>query len=346
VKRILLAGFGQFEWFAPAWAKGLERLGFEVRFFDFGDWFSPGLMGRIETRFLRGPGIHRLSTGLKRSVASFKPEVVLIHNGNPVEPETVADLASGYWVAGYQHDDPFGLFGRKAYFRLFRRAIPYYQSHHVIRQENLSEYRQLGVQRVRILMTYYVPWLHSPPRDAGPRGSEPDRDVVFIGHAEADSRIQYLAALAEAGIRLEVFGAPKYWRRHLPPAVFNRLPPIQPVVGAEYARTIWGARISLAFYSRGNRDRYAYRVFEIPACGGFLLAQRTDVVQTLYAEGKEAEYFASAEELTDKVRFYLQHDEARERIAKAGHRRCLTSGYDVVSRMRQWVADIREFREQ
>jgi hypothetical protein len=252
-------------------------------------------------------------------------------------------MAKHYWMAGYQHDDPFGRFGCKAYFRLFRRAIPSYNSHHVIRKENLIEYQQLGVRFVKILMTYYVPWLHfRPDRSDCPRAGL-RRDVVFIGHAECDQRIQYLRDLVEANVRLEIFGPKEYWRRYLPGAVYNRLPPIRPVYGDEYPRTVGEARICLAFYSQANRDRCGYRVFEIPACGGFLLAQRTDVVQGLYEEGKEAEYFGSSEELISKVRFYLRHEEARERIARKGHQRCIASGYDVVSRMRQWVSDVREF---
>ena len=41
-------------------------------------------------------------------------------------------------------------------------------------------------------------------------------------------------------------------------------------------------------------------------------------------------------ELVEKVRMLLNQPEKRKAIAKAGHKRCLSSGYDVVSRMRVW----------
>ena len=199
---------------------------------------------------------------------------------------------------------------------------------------------------MRILRFYYVPWLHYPRSKGRSQSSEFELDVVFIGHAERDTRIQYVTHMLQEGIPLKIFGSPKYWRRYLPSAFYKRLSPIEPRLGDDYARTLSEAKICLAFFSKGNRDRYTYRVFEIPACGGFLLAERTDVMETLYEEGKEAEYFASSEELIDKIRFYLSHDEAREQIAQRGHDRCLRSGYDVVSRMRQWVLDTMEFREK
>lgn len=169
--------------------------------------------------------------------------------------------------------------------------------------------------------------------------------MVFIGHAERDQRIRYVTELVNAGISLGVYGSPKYWYRYLTSGVRKRLPPIRPVVGDEYAHVISAAKVCLAFFSEANRDRCAYRVFEIPACGGFLLAERTDVMQTLYKEGEEAEYFGCAEELLDKVRFYLAHESARVAIARRGYERCVSSGHDVISRMKQWLKDIETWAE-
>ena len=167
---------------------------------------------------------------------------------------------------------------------------------------------------------------------------------MFIGHAEADHRIRYVTDMAEAGVRLRIYSPPKEWHRLLPERIRMSVPPISPVWGEEYARTIAEAPICLAFHSEWNRDRCSYRVFEIPACGGFLLAFRTDVMQSLYEEGKEAEFFGSSGELIDKIRYYLRNEGARQEIARRGRERCLRSGYDVVSRMRQWAKDTGEFR--
>ncbi len=46
-----------------------------------------------------------------------------------------------------------------------------------------------------------------------------------------------------------------------------------------------------------------------------------------YEEGKEAEFFGDHEELVRKARYYLEHPEEREAIARRGLERCRTSAY-------------------
>ena len=335
--RLIIAGAGRYGWFAPAWARALTLLGMRVSFFDYDEYWAEGLFARLENRFLVGPSVSRLNRELLRMAKAESPDLILVHNGYPVFPETIKELANCWPVAGFHHDNVFGAFGKKAFFRHFRAALSHYSFHHVIRARNIVEYESAGVENVRLLMTYYVPWIHRPLPSG--RGA----DVVFVGHAEPDARISLIAALIEAGSSIKICGSERDWRRHLSGRVLALLPRIQPVLNDDYAAELSAARVSLAFYSTANLDSYSYRVFEIPACGGFLLGQRTDAVQEIFEEGREAEFFDSEEELIAKVRYYIRNGSARDEIARRGYERCTKSGYDVVSRMKTWISDVREF---
>jgi spore maturation protein CgeB len=105
------------------------------------------------------------------------------------------------------------------------------------------------------------------------------------------------------------------------------------VYADDYARALTGARIGLGLLRKVCPDQHTTRTFEIPACGSMLLADRTDEHHELFEEGKEAEFFASTEELVDKARFYSSDESARLRVAGAGFERCGKSKYAYIHRL-------------
>ncbi len=109
--------------------------------------------------------------------------------------------------------------------------------------------------------------------------------------------------------------------------------------GSDYARVIRTARICLAVTSGRVQgvvygDETTTRTFEIPACGGFMLHERTPELQEFFDEGKEVACFGSAEELAEKIQYYLAHPEQREAIARAGRARCVPA-YSYDNRVRE-----------
>ncbi|RJQ13677.1 MAG: hypothetical protein C4560_13855 [Nitrospiraceae bacterium] len=79
------------------------------------------------------------------------------------------------------------------------------------------------------------------------------------------------------------------------------------------------------------------RVFDVPACGAFLLTDYQKCIDELFDAGKEITVYRDKEEVPGLVRFYLDNPGERERIAGRGRERVLrdhTYGHRLGSMIR------------
>jgi spore maturation protein CgeB len=96
----------------------------------------------------------------------------------------------------------------------------------------------------------------------------------------------------------------------------------------DYREGIWKSKINLSFITHSNQDEFVHKSFEIAACGGFLLAERSAGHAARFVEDVEAVFFTGIDECAAKIRRYLPDEAARARIAAAGCERARKSGYD------------------
>lgn len=213
----------------------------------------------------------------------------------------------------------------------------------------LEKIRALGVKHVIGWCVEGPTWIRSPLQEA----KLYDRYFCIHRHGiPADSGIQWLPAIAyDAGNyhRIEprpekrhdiVFvGRPKPRRAEFLKAILDLKPlifgPGWDVYGEEMAAAVGdtliaGERLNrlynetkivlnISSWENAGQDCPNLRIADIPATGSFLLSDYSDYAAEIFVPGKEMEFFSSTEELRDKTKFYLAHEAARERIARAGH---------------------------
>jgi spore maturation protein CgeB len=278
--------------FVPAF----ERLGHEVGFFDSGD------------RSLHGD-FADLNVALLDRVASWRPDVifcVLMHYEIWFETLDLIRTQSPAVVVNWGTDDSWK----------FAQASRFFAEHvdlHVTTDRAVAEVApSRGLDNV-----FLSQWAASTATFAEPCSSQSCRyDVSFVGSLYG-YRARWIAALRASGIAVSGFGH----------GTENG------VVGAAEIPEIYRtSRISLNFSgsgqnpdAAGRRDQRQIkaRSFEVPGAGGFLLTEIAPELDRFFVIGSEIAAFDSLDELVARARYYLDHPDERDAIARAGHARTI-----------------------
>lgn len=322
------------------WA--LERLGHcVVRLNSYDYEPANALVSKIAFRLAAGPWVERLNRDLLKMAERERPDVVWTDKLLGMKPATLDRLrAMGIATVSYMIDNPFGT-RQDPGWRLYMKDIPHYDLHVVQRDANIEHYKQRGARDVIKIQTAYEPTVHFPPPE-GWSDKDRDREVSFIG-TPYDQRGEFLTRLwKEFGIPIAVSGG-LVWKEHLSAEGVNAMYRGHgELFKDEYREGIWRSKINLSFLTHANQDEFAHKSFEIAACEGFLLAERSQGHLARFREDEEAVFFSTMEECVEKIRRWLPDEAGRARIAVAGRLRAEQSGYHndrqvglIVERMRE-----------
>ena len=177
----------------------------------------------------------------------------------------------------------------------------------------VPKYKQLGAAHAEYVRWACNPFLYH-------RSTEPALyDVTFVGQPHGDRR-EAIAALQAAGVSVQTWG--RGWDK-------GRLSQ------DEMIEVFGRSRINLNFSNASMRlgwmgklgmklpRQIKGRLLEVPACGGFLLTGDAPALRQYYEPDKDVGVFSSTQELVEKVKYYLSHEDERVAIAKSGYERTM-----------------------
>jgi hypothetical protein len=301
------------------------------------------LLQKLEFRASFGPDVSRLNRDILREAERFAPEVLWADKVLWMRPSTLDALrARGVTTVSYMIDNFFGP-RRDPGWRLYAKTIPHYDLHCTQRDVNIRSYREAGARDVIKIQTAYEPSLQFPAEPPY-TDAQRDRDVSFIG-TSYDDRATTLMRLHGEGLAVVISGGPQHWRGPLG-AMYEALYREGELYRERYREAIWRSKINLSFLTHGNQDEFVHKSFEIAACGGFLMAERSKGHMERFVEDEEAVFFNGYDELLAKIRQYLPDEAARNRIASAGMRRAWSSGYDNDTQVKSILERVKKIRGQ
>lgn len=311
-------------------AKAFSRLGHRVKVVPINEDGAtyedrPSLMDRLRYR-LRLPGDPAgANAALLEEASSGYFDIIWVEAAPMIRASTLALLRRrmpDVRIAWYSEDDMMNPVHRSVW---LERAMPLFDLWITTKSFNAHprEVPSFGVSRILFVDNSFDPQLHQPAQLSEEEVRVLGGDVSFIGTFERP-RASSLLALAAAGISVRVWGNGWANMSGMHP---NLRVECKPVYDEDYAKVICASRINLGFLRKANRDLQTCRTVEIPACGGFMLHERSDEAERLFAPDREAAFFTDDSELIRQCRRWLTDDAGREAVALAGRSRALDGGY-------------------
>ncbi len=311
--------------------RALERLGHELEAVDYLPLVRRRgpLARRVQWRLRAGPMIREYNCSLVRALAA-RPDVLWVDKGLFVLPATLlAARRAGVRALVHYSPDNYLLPGNAS--RHLWRGLARYDVVVTTKRSNVSLLAAAGARRVHLSGNAFDPETHRPIGLTLAEREMLAADVSFIGRWEP-ARERQLEAIAAMPVRLRVRGPG--WER-VRSTVLRRACEPGAVYGDDYVKAIAGAKINLGLLSVEAGDAVTQRSIEIPACGAFMLAERTGEHRLHFVDGVEAAFFDGVHDLVRQVARWLPADEERARIGFAGRARCLSSGYTYDDRLRE-----------
>jgi spore maturation protein CgeB len=299
--------------------RAIRSLGHELLWFDDRRYLLPGSLRAAVPLLQRLDTLH-VNHALIRALRLHRPTMLLCAGGERILPRTVeAARAAGIRTVLWTIDTVTSHDPRPS-------LASHYDFVFCGGTEMLEALRGRGLRREpRWLPFACDPELHRPRNLTPEERTRYGCDVAFVGSLHRDlypNRIAVLEALADFDLGVWGPGA-------------DTLPATSPLhpslrgdgVGAEaWTRIYSAAKLVLCIhYDRpGPVCRQASpRVYEVLACGGFLLCDDQPDVRQLFTDGRELAIFRNPEELRQKIRYYLDHERARREIAERGRAKVL-----------------------
>ena len=172
--------------------------------------------------------------------------------------------------------------------------------------DSMPKYSTIGMRDRAILSQWAVNHRLYHPIKTGQ-----DIDISFVGqpHGERRNIIEYLE---RKGFRIRVFG--HGWGER-----GKRLP------FHEMIRIFSRSKINLNLNNSSNHASLQIkgRNFEVPGCHAFLLTHRAPHLDRYFEFESEIATFDSEEEMVEKIRYYLMHEDERRGIATRGYARSM-----------------------
>jgi spore maturation protein CgeB len=328
----------------------LIKMGHEVKYFSPNNYLEKykKLIFRIQKKITNSV----LPLMRKKHVEKFvefveqlKPEIVIVLKGLLLDNLTIKKIKSiNSWIVLINHDDFFSKF-KNSRSNLQFNAIKDYNYIFPTKEINVRELVHLN-SNIEFFPFSYHPEIHTPPLYDINDHNKWKSDIIFIGtrYPERHKQLEYISNYFGDKFNLKIYG--QGWDKISKKHTISKFIQGRSLNPEEMAKAIFYSKISLGFLCKENRDDYTQRTFEIPACKGLLLGERTNRHLNFYQEGVEADFFETnnPHELISKIQIIIENEKYQYSLKESGYLKLKNSNNTYKDRMERVLELYKKFR--
>lgn len=299
----------------------LKSLGYEIQSFSNRDFIIPARF-RDKITYLNNLDFKRLNKKLISAIKSFKPDLFLEAGGNRIFPETVEEIKRyGTKTALWTIDVPGSDFDS------IIKAASHYDFVFTGGSEAYDILNEKGVKNLQWFPFACDPEFHKPVLLNEEEKKLYGSDVVFVGTVDPvlyPFRVKTLEFISDFNLSIWGPGA-----ENIPHD--SKIKPL--IRGEKTTPEIWtkiysASKIVLCMHYKDPEGKIpchqaSPRVYEVLACGAFLMVDEQRDIIRLFKDREELVVFKDTDELKRLIRYYLERPDERKMIAENGRKKVL-----------------------
>ena len=264
----------------------------------------------------------KMYEALEALINQHRAEALIVDNCFPYHPDWLKQLT--IYKVLRTSDGPLTAYDRDfAYLHAYDHVL-YHSPAYSAEMGMAEKLNYCGARRIDFWPLALFDGMHDASKDETALFSlKRDLDVVFVG-ALFPNKMPLLSAVKKhLGRRFHLHGLAG-WKKNVYFNLKYGFPGwVSPIKAEEYVALYQRAKIGINVHNRGKYTVGSFRLFELPGNGVMQISDGGEYLSDFFKVGEEIESYETCEELIDKVRYYLSHEEARKRVALAGYRRVM-----------------------
>jgi spore maturation protein CgeB len=274
--------------------------------------------------YRRHAGLTRLYSDIEAMIGDLHADALVVDNAFPYHPDFLRKL--DVFKVIRTTDGPITAYDRDfAYVHAYDQVL--YHSPAYSRDMGMEEkLRYVGARDARFLPHGVFGRMFDHARtEETILSHQRDIDLLFVG-VPFPNKMPLLAKVKKAfGSRCIIRGRASWKLNLYYNAKFGFPGWVRPIAFEDYVPLYQRTKIGFNVHNRGDYTVGSYRLFELPANGVMQISDGGEYLDAFFNVGDEIVRH-NTDDLIDKIRYYLQHDDERNRIALGGYRRVMTTG--------------------